>query len=192
MNAAFRAARGSNVPILAGQEGATLLAASALARGELSANPLDAIVLASAPELAHPLGAVLEDRLEALGWDLVDDRGHVIDAVPRGSRHAHVRLYLKARSGPVNGYCTFLHVDHTPARFSAEHRELAYPMTVWRTGDVVVDDFDVKLPASFHAGHYPIFWGVGALPCEDDRRMHVTTGPSDGRDRISAGSLEVK
>ena len=192
VNAAFRGARGRNVPVLAGQEGATLLAVSALAGGEHSANPLDAIVLASAPELAHPLGAALEDRLEALGWDITDDRGHVIDAVPRGSRHAHVRLYLKARSGPVTGYCTFLHVEHTPARFSAEHRELAYPMAVWRTGDVVVDDFDVKLPASFRAGRYPIYWGVGALPCEDDRRMHVSAGPNDGRDRISAGSLEVR
>ncbi len=192
VNAAFRAARGANVPILAGQDGATLLATSAFAPGEHGGNPLDAIVLASAPPLPHALSAVLDDRLEALGWDVVDERGHVIEAVPRGSRHAHVRLYLRSRSGPVNGYCTFLHVDHTPARFSAEHRELAYPMAVWRAGDVVVDDFDVKLPAHFRAGRYPIFWGVGALPCEDDRRMHVTEGPNDGHDRIPAGSLEVR
>ena len=180
------------MPILAGQDGATLLATSAFAPGEHGGNPLDAIVLARAPPLPHALSAVLDDRLEALGWDVVDDRGHVIEAVPRGSRHAHVRLYLRSRSGPVNGYCTFLHVDHTPARFSAEHRELAYPMAVWRAGDVVVDDFDVKLPAHFRAGRYPIFWGVGALPCEDDRRMHVTEGPNDGHDRIPAGSLEVR
>jgi hypothetical protein len=193
VNAAYRALRGVNVPVLAGQEGSTLLATSSLAPGERAGgNPLDAVVLASAPAIAHPLTAVLDDRLEALGWDVADDRGATTVAVPRGSRHAHVRLYLRSRSGPVSGYCTFLHVDHAPARFSAEHRELAYPMAVWRAGDVVVDDFDVKLPAHFRAGRYPIFWGVGTLPCEDDRRMHVTEGPNDGHDRIPAGFLEVR
>jgi len=192
VNAAFRALRGGNVPVIAGQGGATLLAVSSFAPGEQGANPLDAVVLASAPALPHPLSAVLDERLDALGWEIVDERGHAIDAVPRGSRHAHVRLYLRSRSGPVNGYCTFLHVDHAPSRFSAEHRELAYPMAVWRAGDVVVDDFDVKLPAHFRAGSYPLFWGVGALPCEDDRRMHVTEGPNDGHDRIPGGALEVR
>jgi len=193
VNAGFRGARGRNVPVLAGQEGSTLLAASALAAGERGENPLDAVVLASPPAaIQHALSAVLDDRLEALGWDVVDDRGRALEAVPRGSRHAHVRLYLRSRGGAIDGYCTFLHVDHAPARFSAEHRELAYPMAVWRAGDVVIDDFDVKLPAHFRAGSYRLFWGVGALPCEDDRRMHVTSGPNDGHERIPAGSLEVR
>ena len=55
-----------------------------------------------------------------------------------------------------------------------------------------IDDFDIKLPAHFRAGSYRMFWGVGVLPCEDDRRMHVTSGPADGHDRIPAGTLEVR
>ena len=192
VNAAFRAGRGTNVPVLAGQEGAILLAASSFVPGEHTENPLDAVVLASAPRMQHPLDAVLEDRLDAIGWELTDDRQRRIDAVPNGSRRAHLRIFMRARSGEVSGYCTFLHIDHTPSRFSAEHREHAYPMSLWRTGDVVVDDFEVKLPAHFRAGSYRIFWGVGALPCEDDRRMHVVAGPSDGHDRIPGGSLEVR
>ena len=192
VNAAFRALRGTNVPVLAGHESSTLLAASSFASGEHTENPLDAIVLASAPQTPHVLDAVLEDRLDAIGWEITDDRGRPIDAVPRGSRHAHVRLFLRARSESISGYCTFLHVDHTPSRFSAEHRELAYPMAVWRAGDVIVDDFDVKLPAHFRTGQYKLFWGVGVLPCEDDRRMHVTSGPNDGHDRIPGGTLEVR
>jgi hypothetical protein len=192
VNAAFRAVRGTNVPVLAGQEGATLLAASAFAAGEHSENPLDAIVLSSPPRMQHDLTAALEGRLDALGWELTDDRGRRIDAVPRGSRHAHVRLFVRAREGAITGYCTFLHIDHTPSRFSAEHREHAYPMSVWRSSDVIVDDFDVKLPAHFRAGSYRMFWGVGVLPCEDDRRMRVTSGPSDGHDRVPTGSLEVR
>ena len=192
VNAAFRAVRGTNVPVLAGQESATLLAASAFSPGEHTENPLDAIVLATAPRLQHPLDAVLEDRLEAVGWEVTDDRGRVVDAVPRGSRHAHVRLFLRARTDGLSGYCTFLHIEHTPSRFSAEHREHAYPMSIWRTGDVVVDDFEVKLPAQFRPGSYRVYWGVGVLPCENDQRMHVTTGATDGRDRIPGGTLEVQ
>lgn len=200
VNAEYRAAHARNVPVLAGTGSTTLLAASALAPGERSDNPLDAVVLAAAPSGLRPLGAVLEDRLDAVGWQLVDARGHAIDAVPRGSRSAHVRIVTAVRGGAasaanaggLSGYCTFLHIDHSPARFSAEHRELPYPMALWRPGDVVIDDFDVKLPAHFRAGSYRMYWGVGALPCEDDRRMHVTAGESDGHDRIPAGLLEVR
>lgn len=201
VNAAYRAVHARNVPILAGQEGTTLLAASALASGERSENPLDAVVTNAPPPALRPLGAVLEGRLEAVGWQLVDERGRTLDAVPHGTRKAHVRIVLRvpaaanagaAAFAPMHGYCTFLHVDHSPSRFSAEHRELAYPMGLWREGDVVSDDFDVKLPAHFRAGSYRMYFGVGALPCEDDRRMHVTSGPTDGRDRIPAGPVEVR
>lgn len=197
VSGAYRARHGRNVPILAGREGSTLLAASALAPGERSDSPLDAFVLAAPPDRLRALGVVLEDRLEAVGWELVDAEGKRIDAVPRGSRKAHVRIVVRVPSGvkagaTLGGYCTFLHVDHSPARFSAEHRELPYPMPLWRAGDVVVDDYEVKLPPHFRAGSYPMFWGVGVLPCEDDRRMHITSGPSDGRDRVPAGKLEVR
>jgi hypothetical protein len=202
VNAEYRSAHARNVPVLAGTGSTTLLAASALLGGERTDNPLDAIVLTSAPAGLRPLGAgaVLEDRLDAVGWQLVDAQGRAIDAVPRGSRSAHVRIVTSVRGTPRTAtnavdfgvYCTFIHIDHSPSRFSAEHRDLPYPMALWRPGDVVVDDFDVKLPAHFRAGSYRMYWGVGALPCEDDRRMHVTAGDSDGHGRIPAGVLEVR
>ena len=198
VNAEYRAARAGNVPVLAGNGTTTLLAASDLASGERSENPLDAILLGAPPPGLRPLGAVLDDRLDAVGWQLVDAKGAPIEAVPRGNRSAHVRIVVSVRPGatkaaaPLGGYCTFLHIDHAPSRFSAEHRELPYPMALWRPGDVVIDDFDVKLPTSFRAGSYRMYWGVGVLPCEDDRRMHVTAGDSDGHDRIVTGNLEVR
>ena len=73
VNAEYRAAHGRNVPVLAGRGSAMLLATSALARGERSDNPLDAVVLGAAPTSLRPIGAVLDDRLDALGWQLVDD-----------------------------------------------------------------------------------------------------------------------
>ena len=202
VNAEYRAAHARNVPVLAGAGSTTLLAASALLGAERTENSLDAIVLGPPPAGLRPLGAgaVLDDRLDAVGWQLVDAKGRAIDAVPRGSRSAHVRIVTSVRGAPsaaanavkLGGYCTFIHIDHSPSRFSAEHRELPYPMALWQPGDVVVDDFDVKLPAHFRAGSYRMYWGVGALPCEDDRRMHVTAGESDGHDRVLAGILEVR
>jgi hypothetical protein len=198
VNAEYRATRAANVPILAGSGTTTLLATSDLAAGERSENPLDAILLGAPPPGLRPLGAVLDDRLDAVGWQLVDAKGVSIEAMPRGSRSAHVRIFVSVRpaaaggGAPLSGYCTFLHIDHVPSRFSAEHRDLPYPMALWRPGDVVVDDFDVKLPTSFRAGSYRMYWGVGVLPCEDDRRMHVTAGDSDGHDRVVTGNLEVR
>lgn len=142
--------------------------------------------------MRHPLGAVLEDRLELIGWDLLGDDQEVLAFVPRRTRHARLRLLLRARASAIHGYCTFIHIEHSPTRFSSEHRQLTYPMPAWHRGDVIADDFDVTLPAHFRAGAYQVFWGVGLLPCEDDKRMHVTSGPSDGRDRVPGGSLEVR
>jgi hypothetical protein len=193
VNAAYRAARGENVPILAGGSGSVLLAASALAPGETSENALDRLVLHEAPRNLHPLGATLGDRLEAVGWDLVDDRGRPLDVLHTGSR-AHLRVAVRVLPGAatLGGYCTFIHVEHQPTRFSAEHLDHAYPMPLWREGDVVLDDFEVTLPPAFGGGSHPLYWGVGVLPCHDDRRLPITSGPDDGRARVPGGLLEVR
>lgn len=200
LNATFRGTHRANVPILAGGDGAVMLAASSLASGERNENPLDAIVLDAPPEKLHPIDATLGGRLDMVGWELRDTSGRPADVLRPGSR-AHLRLVLRVRPAGAGGgdgaesmgaYCTFVHIDHTPSRFSAEHRTHPYPMALWRSGDVIVDDFEVVLPAHFRAGRYALWWGIGVLPCVDDRRMSVTSGPNDGHDRVSAGSLELR
>ncbi|HEY8075836.1 MAG TPA: hypothetical protein VIF62_17035 [Labilithrix sp.] len=192
VNAAYRAARGHNVPILAGKNGSVLLGVSALAPGEIADGPLDRIVLDAPPSGLRSMDAVLGDRLEALGWTLEDDDGAPLAAARTGSR-AHVRVAIRVRAAIESGaYCTFLHVDHQPTRFAAEHRTHAYPMPLWRAGDIVVDDFEVVVPASVGSGAHPLYWGVGVLPCHDDARMPVTSGRDDGHGRIPGGTLEVK
>src|ERR1044072_1958803 len=66
---------------------------------------------------------------------------------------------------------------HAPARFSAEPLDRPSPVSLWRDGDVIVDEFAVTLPPHFSSGSYELYWGAGVLPCSDDRRMHVTKGP---------------
>ena len=118
INAEYRAAHGKNVPVLAGNGSATLLATSSLTKGERA--PTLSTPSCSEPRRApcDPIGAVLGDQLEALGWQLVDDDKHAIEAVARGGKTAHVRVAVRVRAPLSSAYCTFLHVDHAPARFS--------------------------------------------------------------------------
>ena len=121
--------------------------------------------------------------LEVVGWNLVQSAG----------RKMQLRLYLRAhRDGPLRGHCTFIHVDHSPTRFSTEHFDTPYPTSLWREGDVLVDEFSFTLPAHFTRGTYDLAWGAGVLPCSDERRMPVTSGPHDAHHRVIVGKLDVR
>jgi hypothetical protein len=203
VNALFRAKRGANLPILSAG-GAFLLGASALGPREESENPLDPIVRSSPPDDLRPIGdrtsdvteVRIGDALVLVGWRIKDTTGHPISALARRSAE-HAEIVLRVETGGKearlsDGFCTFLHLDHTPTRYSVEHRSHPYPMSLWRDRDVLVDDFEIALPPQFGAGTYPIYWGVGVLPCQDDRRLPVTSGPSDGHDRLRLGRVEVR
>lgn len=150
-----------------------------------ASSPLDEIVGAAQPSALRGPRTELEGSLVALGILLQDEKGR-----PIATAKTTFRIQVVFQVGaPLQGaYCTFVHIDHTPSRFSAEHRTLAYPMPYWLPGDVVTDTFDVSLPTHFRKGSYPIYYGLGQLPCEDDRRMAVR-GSADGR--ISGGRLVV-
>lgn len=176
VNAEWRARHHANVPVIAGRGGAVLLATSTL-DGERSQNPLDAIVREAPPEDLRPVNATIGDAIAVLGFSQETNR---------------VKIALRVlRAGALAGHCTFLHIDHVPVRFGAEHRTHAYPQNLWREGDVIVDDFEVKLPPHFRKGSYAAWFGAGVLPCQDDRRMPVTHGEHDAHDRVALGRFEV-
>jgi hypothetical protein len=184
LNELHRARHHVNVPVLAGARDAVVLVASTLVSGESSESPLDALVRGEAPPGIRAANAALGGgKLDVVGWEIIEASG----------RRQHFRVYLRAHGdAPLRGHCTFVHVDHTPTRFSAEHMELPYPVGLWRDGDVIVDDFAIDLPPAFGRGTYQLLWGAGVLPCGDDRRMPVTSGPRDAHHRIPLGRLEVR
>jgi hypothetical protein len=192
VNALYRARRGHNAPVLAGGGDNVLLAVSELHAGEKDESPLAGFVLDGPPHLARTVHATFADRFEALAWDLTDDDGAALDHVAQRASF-HFKIALRVKQPTPGGYCTFIHVDHSPTRVSIEHKDFAiYPMSLWHEGDVIVDDFPIKLPSHFGAGAYTIHFGIGVLPCEDDRRMPITAGASDGHDRLKVGTLEVR
>lgn len=184
LNELHRERHHANVPVLAGARDAVVLVTSALVPGERSDSPLDALVRTDVPSGIRPTNATLgAGATDVVGWEVLEANG----------RRQHLRVYVRAHAdAPLRGHCTFIHVDHVPTRFSAEHMELPYPTTLWRDGDVIVDDFAVDLPPHFGHGSYEVFWGAGVLPCSDDRRMPVTSGPRDAHHRVPLGRLEVR
>ncbi len=182
--------RGHNVPILEAS-GLTLLAVNRLEPGETSVNPLDAILIDHLPSELSRLDVELGGRARVLGWSSVDEQGRPIAAAQVRER-LRVRVYYELTQGEVSGFCTFLHIDHRPSRFAAEHGEWRqYPMKLWQPGDRVMDEFEVDLPLHFVAGDYPVYFGFGVLPCRDNRRLPVTRGAHDNH-RVSAGTLRVR
>lgn len=202
VNALYRRQHGTNVPILGGAQwkgtgtgyssDTVLLAASALRPGETNTNPIGSVFPDRPPTMPRALDADFGGKLATLGWELSTDEGARLDHMPpRGS--FHVKIALRVEDAPGAGYCTFIHLEHSPTRMTAEHKDFAtYPMTLWQRGDVVIDDFAIKLSPQLGAGRYTLYYGVGLLPCEDDRRLTVTRGSTDGHDRVRAGDVEVR
>jgi hypothetical protein len=146
------------------------------------------------------LGRDPEDpSIEVLGWSIADMQYREQLPAMRAHQKAHLQVALRIGNkggAPIQGHCTFVHIDHTPTRYGNEHRDhQSYPISLWHAGDIIIDDFEVDLPPHFGRGTYPLYWGVGVLPCQDDQRMPIiTTGSAhnDGHHRLNLGRLEVR
>jgi 4-amino-4-deoxy-L-arabinose transferase-like glycosyltransferase len=191
LNALHRARAHANLPLLETSDHA-VLAVSALAAGEASASPLDAIVLAAPPAPRHAIGANFDDRLVVLGFDLTDDRGAKIDAITAG-RRAHLRTFYRVLAPIAVDYTVFVHIDGSGRRHNADHAvaQHRYPTSLWQKDDIVADDVEITLEPNFTPGAYHLYFGLytggGA-----GTRMDVKSGPSDGQDRVDGGILRVQ
>jgi hypothetical protein len=141
----------------------------------------------------HPVEATLGDSLVALGWDLRDGSGaERVSTLSPLSTH-RLRLYYRVEGRLDDGLCSFVHIDGQGRRFNAEHREFPrYPLRYWRSGDVLVDEFEVTLGGNFTPGAYALRYGFDRLPCEGKARLPVKSGPHDGDDRIIGGDIHVR
>jgi hypothetical protein len=197
VNALYRQEHHSNLPVLGGpktvtSDDAVLLATSMLLPGETNANPIEGFLFEAPPTMQRPLDVDFDGKLSAKGWEIVEVDGTKVSHVaPRST--FHLKIALGVDQAPGAGYCTFIHLEHSPTRMTAEHKDFAtYPMGLWQHGDVVMDDFEIKLSPQFGPGRYTLYYGVGLLPCEDDKRLAVKRGPSDGHDRVRMGDVEVR
>jgi len=82
-------------------------------------------------------------------------------------------------SGPNNQ--GFMNMDHTPVRGT-------YPVSDWKAGDIIKDEHDLPVPATF--AHSALELYVGLWKGQD--RLQVTRGPQDGQNRVRVASIPVK
>lgn len=105
------------------------------------------LLLSQPPADMIDVGAEFGHRLKLLGYT-IDPK------IPKRGDRVRVKMFWTALK-PVNedyqvfvhgdaigGYARRLHADHFPA-------EGNYPTDVWRTNEVVVDPFEVKLPKDY-------------------------------------------
>lgn len=179
-----------NAIVLDDRSSEVVLAASALAPGETNVNPLDAVLPSEMPTPQRPLHVDLEGKIEVVGIDIVDMAGKPLDFVSPG-RKFRMRTIMKVNA-PVNAdYEFFIHMDgQNRRRHNGDHKVAKgrFPTSLWRAGDVVVDDFETALEPNFGPGAYTIFFGLYL----GDQRLKITGSAPDSDNRINGGALRVQ
>ncbi|MGH7269233.1 MAG: glycosyltransferase family 39 protein, partial [Polyangiaceae bacterium] len=147
------------------------------------------ILLSSAPNPQHKIDANLDDKLEVLGYDLIDERGRAVTAVSPG-RGYRMRTYYRVLAPITTEWEAFIHIDGYKRRHNGDHKPMGgrYPMSLWLVGDLLVDDYEFRLEPNFTPGSYEIYFGLWS----GDTRLKVKSGPSDGDNRINGGPLRVQ
>jgi hypothetical protein len=186
-NSLYRQQTGKNLPILDGRSSQILLASSQLG-DHANESGLSKMVLDEPPQPAHVLDAMFEDQLEAIGWEVADKDGHLVDGVVP-ARTYHLRFYYRVQKPVTGTWKAFVHIDGFQRRYNGDHNVLdsKYPMNLWRVGDVILDDFEFQLEPNFTPGGYTMYFGFFA----GDTRFKVTRGPSQ-ENRAIAGTLDVR
>jgi 4-amino-4-deoxy-L-arabinose transferase-like glycosyltransferase len=179
----------SNLPVLDARSSQIMLVASSLGPHDKNETPLSSMVLSAPPHPQHKIDANMDDKLEVLGFDLLDERGRLIDAVSPG-RTYHMKTYYRVLAPITTEWEGFIHIDGLHRRHNGDHKPMngKYPMSLWLKDDLLVDDHEFKLEPNFTPGAYAIYFGLFV----GDTRMKVKSGPNDGDNRISGGSLRVQ
>jgi 4-amino-4-deoxy-L-arabinose transferase-like glycosyltransferase len=176
-----------NLPVLDARSSQIMLAASSLNPGEKNENPFAKMILAAPPVPQHPMDVNMEDKLEILGYDLLDDRGFV-QAISPGKKY-RMRTYYKVLAPSTTEWESFIHIDGYKRRHNGDHKLLdgKYPVALWQAGDLLADEYEFTLEPNFSPGQYTLFFGLFL----GDKRMTVKTGPQDGDNRINGGPVRV-
>ncbi len=191
LNRAYRerAQSGANLPVLDARSSQIVLVSSRLDDGEKNQNPLGRIVLDAPPKPQRKVEANFEDKLEVLGFDIVDAAGRYVDHVAPGKKY-HMRTYFKVLAPMQGEWDMFIHVDGFHRRHNGDHKvtEGKYPMSLWLKDDIVMDDHEFSLEPNFSPGAYTLYFGLFV----GESRLKITTGPNDGENRVNGGALRVQ
>jgi hypothetical protein len=163
-----------------------VLAANEPVSGRANENFLAKYVLSAPPRIEHPVGASFEDKIELVGYDLELPHGSYVGA----GESFKVTWYWRALRPVPGGQKIFLHIDGQGQRLNGDHEPVGdkYPTRLWDTGDVVVDEQTLAVPANYRPGEYTMFIGFYS----GESRLAIVRGPKDDANRVPAGTVRVR
>ena len=187
LNSLYRLQHEKNLPVLDGRSSQILLVSNQLGN-HVNESPLASIVLDTPPQPRNPIDAEFEDQLDAIGWEVADKTGAVVDSVVPVTGY-HLRTYYRVVHTIPGNWKAFVHIDGFQRRFNGDHTVVdgKYPMSLWLPGDVVVDDVEFQLEPNFTPGDYTVYFGFFS----GESRFRVTRGPQH-ENRVVAGAIHVR
>ncbi len=198
---------GAHIPVVDGRSARVLLAASWLEGEEVQQNrfALHTLSRKGFDELkdgrVHRAWANFEDTIRVLGYRLEEE------VVGRGKK-IKLRFYLEALKDIRKSYKMFLHIDQSGNRIHGDHWPLnlktgeegkkcvgCFKSDHWLKGDVVVDVFEVEVPAATPSGAHEIW--LGFFTPGSDKRLKIKDWDRkvvrhDGHNRVRLGELQVR
>ncbi len=186
VNRLYRKRTGEHLFVADARSARIVLATSRKIKGLKNQSFLAESVLKQPPSIQHPVRALLDDKIEFLGYDLDLPYGRYAGAGDSFTITWYFRV-LKAIAG---NYKMFVHIDGRGLRINGDHDPLdgKYPLRLWDKGDVVVDRQTLKVPSHFRGGGYTIYMGFFS----GNTRMKVNEGPADNENRVNVGVLTVR
>lgn len=176
---------GRHLVVLHNENPSALLATNLPLEGFENKNALAPLVLAEPIEIAHPVEAELAGGYQLLGYEIVSDRGAL-----EAGRKFTLRLFWTTTRRHAGSYDIFVHLEGRSGRMHGDHAPLRglYATRDWSPGDFLIDEHELRVPGHFAPGTYTLHVGL----YRGKNRAEVVRGPSDGKDRVIAGEVELR
>lgn len=185
VNRVYRGSRRDHLVVIDDDNPLALLVTNGAVAGAEDRNPLRPFVSKEPPEVAHRVDAKLRGGYELVGWEIDGN-----PAVIRPGERFTLRLVWRATQRSGRKYEVFVHLDGPGGRAHGDHEPVhgLYPTQFWDTGDVVVDEVSMRVPAHYAPGTYTFYVGL----YQGSQRAEVLQGNKDSDNRIVAGKVEVR
>jgi hypothetical protein len=133
--------------------------------------------------VGQPVGTSFGDEIELLSYEIASPEA------PAEDGPLVVNLQWRALRLPAADYTVFVHLMDAEGAIVAQHdgqpRGGALPTSVWDSGEVVVDEHILTLPADLSAGDY--WLRVGLYLLETGQRLVA----EDGENSVELGPIEL-
>ena len=139
------------------------------------------------PSVQHPMSVDLDGKVFCRGYDLEPAEGHPGDAL-------HLTLYWQAQEVMDDDYHVFVHLVALDGRILAQRDGVPVhwtrPTTGWAPGEVLVDPYELLIPADAPPGEYTLLAGMYDPTTNQRLPVRDASGQVVG-DHILLGTVQI-